>query len=81
MRGEPCACRRQGLKASGIVYALSRDDSEVVATYLRVPSRTPPSSLASQHAHVPASQGGSCFSTKWLAAKLPGCCFLLAAHA
>ena len=30
-------CRRQGEHACGIVYTLSRDDSEVVAAYLRVP--------------------------------------------
>lgn len=32
---------RQGARASGIVYVLSRDDSEVVAAYLR--ARTPAS--------------------------------------
>ena len=31
-------CRRQGEHACGIVYTLSRDDSEVVAAYLRVPT-------------------------------------------
>lgn len=37
--GGGAARSRQGARASGIVYVLSRDDSEVVAAYLR--ARTP----------------------------------------
>ena len=42
-------CRSQGQGASGIVYVLSRDDTAVVASYLKV-ILSP--TLVMQHAHL-----------------------------